>query len=147
MFLDNGQMSPLLTVTCIPIYLLVVKPFFSRWLPNLFKRMGLSIAIVVVFFVCAPLISDTFAYDSNTKINQLHSICKATGKNSSYVLNWNLIKYIYVYTPTYSVFTPPNAALYCSLGVYFHSKSTTPESHLIIIFLRHLQIIEVLILI
>ena len=91
-FLDNGLMSPLLTLTCIPIYLLVIKPLFSRWIPNMFKRMGLSIAIACLSFVLL-LISDIIAYDSNNKLNKLHSICKGREGNSSYALNWNLIMF------------------------------------------------------
>ena len=124
MFFDNGLMSPLLTVICIPIYLLVVKPFFSRWLPNLFKRMGLSIAVVCLSYVLL-LISDTFAYDSNTKINHLHSVCKATGENSSYVLNWDLITFpsTYMFTLQYTLSSLHQMLLYISSWELISSQS------------------------
>ena len=124
MFFDNGLMSPLLTVTCIPIYLLVVKPFFSRWLPNLFKRMGLSIAVVCFSYVLL-LISDTFAYDSNTKINQLHSVCKATGENSSYVLNWDLITFpsTYMFTLQHTLSSLHQMLLYIASWELISSQS------------------------
>ena len=51
-FLNNGVLSPLLAVFCIPLYLLSVKPLLSKHLPNMFKRMGLSIAIFEVLFTC-----------------------------------------------------------------------------------------------
>ncbi len=34
-FLDYGILSPLLTVVCIPVYLSIIRPFFSRCLPNI----------------------------------------------------------------------------------------------------------------
>ena len=51
-FLKNGVLSPLLAVFCIPLYLLTVKPLLSKHLPNMFRRMGLSIAIFEVLFIC-----------------------------------------------------------------------------------------------
>ncbi len=47
-FLDYGILSPLLTVVCIPIYLSIIRPFFSRCLPNMLKRMGLGIALLCI---------------------------------------------------------------------------------------------------
>ena len=43
-FLDYGMLSPVLVVVCIPIYLSLIRPFFSRFIPNMLKRMGLGIA-------------------------------------------------------------------------------------------------------
>ena len=51
-FLNNGVLSPLLSVFCIPLYLLTVKPLLSKHLPNMFKRMGISIALFEVLFTC-----------------------------------------------------------------------------------------------
>ena len=46
-FLDYGVLSPLLTVICFP---LVIKCFISRYFPNMFKRMGLSLLLLCVLF-------------------------------------------------------------------------------------------------
>ena len=51
-FLNSGVLSPLLAVFCIPLYLLTVKSLLSKYLPNMFKRMGLSIALFEVLFMC-----------------------------------------------------------------------------------------------
>ena len=46
-FLDSGVLSPLLTVICFP---LVIKCLISRYFPNMFKRMGLSLLLLCVLF-------------------------------------------------------------------------------------------------
>ena len=51
-FLNNGVLSPLLSVFYIPLYVLIVKSLLSKHLPNMFKRMGLSIALFEVLFTC-----------------------------------------------------------------------------------------------
>ena len=50
-FLNNGVLSPLLAVFCIPLYLLIFKSLLSKYLPNMFKRMELSIALFEVLFI------------------------------------------------------------------------------------------------
>ena len=48
--INNGVVSPILTVICIPLYLMIIKPLLRKYLPNIFKRMGLSIGIFEVLF-------------------------------------------------------------------------------------------------
>ena len=50
-FLENGILSPLLIAICIPCYLVLIKPFFSRYIPNMFKRMGLNIVMLNILFL------------------------------------------------------------------------------------------------
>ena len=50
-FLEKGILSPLLIATCIPCYLVLIKPFFSRYIPNMFKRMGLNIVMLNILFL------------------------------------------------------------------------------------------------
>ena len=50
-FLANGILSPLLIATCIPCFLVLIKPFFSRYIPNMFKRMGLNIVMLNILFL------------------------------------------------------------------------------------------------
>ena len=50
-FLENGILSPLLIAICIPCYLVLIKPFFSRYIPNMFKRMGLNIIMLNILFL------------------------------------------------------------------------------------------------
>ena len=46
------MLSPLLAVFCIPLYLLIVKLLLSKYLSNMFKRMGISLALFEVLFTC-----------------------------------------------------------------------------------------------
>ena len=50
-FLENGILSPLLIAICIPCYLVLIKPYFSRYIPNMFKRMGLNIVMLNILFL------------------------------------------------------------------------------------------------
>ena len=40
MLLDYGILSPIFTLVSIPVYLFLLKPFLSRYVPNMFKRIG-----------------------------------------------------------------------------------------------------------
>ena len=50
-FLEKGILSPLLIATCIPCFLVLIKLFFSRYIPNMFKRMGLNIVMLNILFL------------------------------------------------------------------------------------------------
>ena len=70
LFLDYGMLSPLLVVVCIPVYLSIIRPFFSRCIPNMLKRMGLGIALLCITF--ALLIAfDITAYSDNDELSCL----------------------------------------------------------------------------
>lgn len=77
-FLEYGILSPLLGVVCIPVYLSLLRPFFSRCIPNMLKRMGLGIALLCVSFILF-LAFDIVTYEENP----FHP-CTV---NSSYALN------------------------------------------------------------
>ncbi len=64
LFLDYGMLTPVLVVVCIPIYLSLVRPFFSRCIPNMLKRMGLGIALLCVSFVILIAL-DLTSYNNN----------------------------------------------------------------------------------
>ena len=67
LFLDYGMLSPLLVVVCIPVYLSLVRPFFSRCIPNMMKRMGLGIALLCISFALL------LAFDITNSNNEEHS--------------------------------------------------------------------------
>ena len=56
--ISNGLLSPLLVVICIPLYLCLVRPFMSYYIPGMLKRMGIGI-----FFVLLSLMT-TFTMDT-----------------------------------------------------------------------------------
>ena len=51
LFLENGILSPLLIAICILCFLVLIKPFLSRYIPNMFKRMGLNIVMLNILFL------------------------------------------------------------------------------------------------
>jgi len=55
LFLGEGLLSPFLVVVCIPLYLLLLRPFIQHYVPGPLKRMGMgfSISLVSVLFMFA----------------------------------------------------------------------------------------------
>ena len=47
-FFTNGLFSPMLIVLCIPLYLCLLRPFISRYIPGMLKRMGLGMFLVLL---------------------------------------------------------------------------------------------------
>ena len=43
--LNCGLLSPLLIGICLPLYLCLLRPFISRYVPGMLKRMGLSMSL------------------------------------------------------------------------------------------------------
>ena len=73
--LEHGTLSPLLSVFYIPLYLLVLKPLLNRYFPNMFKRMGLSVILLIALFTCY-LVYDLTANSSIEYIGDSYLICK-----------------------------------------------------------------------
>ena len=97
--LDYGMLSPLFTIICIPVYVILLKPFIAWFVPNFIKRMGLSIALLTILFLLY-LLYNIIAYDVNNQLGSIFDICS---KNISYILNWNVV-YI---SPTYMLILQP----------------------------------------
>ena len=47
-FLNCGLLSPLLIAICLPLYLCLLRPFISRYVPGMLDRMGLGIVLVLL---------------------------------------------------------------------------------------------------
>ena len=62
--ITNGLLSPLLIVVCIPLYLFLICPFMSRYVPGMLKRMGLGIILVLLSLI-ATFVMDTVAHHRN----------------------------------------------------------------------------------
>ena len=59
--LKSGLLSPLLTVVCIPVYLCLLRPFISRFVPGMLKRMGLAMLLTLLSLVVS-FTMDTVAH-------------------------------------------------------------------------------------
>ena len=49
--LNCGLLSPLLVTLCLPLYLCLLRPFISRYVPGMLKRMGLGIILVLLSLI------------------------------------------------------------------------------------------------
>ena len=70
-FLHNSILSPLLTLIWIP---LLFKLYLSNWLPNMFKRIGLSIILHSAVFLLY-LTYDVIGYSSQNEYKNLAAVC------------------------------------------------------------------------
>ena len=82
-FLQNDLLTPLFIAICIPFFVLI-KRYFLRIIPNMFKRMGLSIIIANILFLLYLLFSSIVSYNRYT----LGDLCSG---NASYALHMNLV--------------------------------------------------------
>ena len=73
-FLQNGLLSPLLKVFGIPFYLCLLRPFISRYIPGMLKRMGIGITLVVASLICTFLM-DTAAHAQEKNAKMQTSVC------------------------------------------------------------------------
>ena len=64
--LRNGLLSPLLIVICIPLYLCLLRPYISRYVPGMLKRMGLGI-VLALFSLVSTFSMDTMAHWKDQK--------------------------------------------------------------------------------
>ena len=60
--LNRGLLFPLLIVLCIPLYICLLRPFFSRYIPGMLKRLGLGIVLMVISLICTFMM-DTIAHE------------------------------------------------------------------------------------
>ena len=80
-FLNYGLISPVFSLLAIPLYLYIVRPYVARYIPNLFKRIGLSIVILCILFVFL-LVFDIIAFQNSEELGNFFYTCSNT-----YVLN------------------------------------------------------------
>jgi len=51
LFIYNGLLSSVLTVVCIPLYIMLLRPFLSRYVPGMLKRLGLGVVLLVLSLI------------------------------------------------------------------------------------------------
>ena len=49
--INNGLLYPLLGVVCIPLYLCLLHPFVSHFVPGILKRMGIGMAMIILSLI------------------------------------------------------------------------------------------------
>ena len=70
----KGLLSPLLITICIPLYLCLLRPFISRYVPGMLKRMGLGM-ILALLSLLATLSMDAAAHLGSSADFNSTSIC------------------------------------------------------------------------
>ena len=73
-FLEKSIFSPLLIAICIPCYLDLIKPYFSRYIPNMFKRMGLNIVMLNILFLLYIIVCSIDKYHIKPVLRVLCSV-------------------------------------------------------------------------
>ena len=82
LFVGDGFLSPFLVVVCIPLYLLVLRPFIRNYVPDPLKRMGMgfSVSLVSVLFM---LILEAVAYGGTISSSLYESYDGASSTRSA----------------------------------------------------------------
>ena len=80
-FLNYGLISPVFLLLAIPVYLYIARPYLARYIPNLFKRIGLSIVILCILFLFL-FVFDIIAFQNSEELGDFLYTCYNT-----YVLN------------------------------------------------------------
>ena len=91
-YLNSDLLSSLFIILTLPLYVFFIKPLLNKCAPmfkfNYFKRIGLSIFTLTIFFVMY-LLYDGLAYEVNS--NHYSPFKNCTTSNSSAVLNWSIV--------------------------------------------------------
>ena len=66
LLISNGLLSPLLVVICIPLYLCLIRPFMSYYIPGMLKRMGIGMFLVLLSLM-TTFTMDTVLHSSKDK--------------------------------------------------------------------------------
>ncbi len=86
-------LSPLITIFSLPFFHFVLKPFFNRRTLNMFKRMALSIIVIITIFVICFIINIV----GSTPLFQEDNKCFKL--NNSLTFNKHLVHIPVVFTP------------------------------------------------
>ena len=72
--LNSSLLFPLLIAICLPLYLCLLRPFISRYVPGMLKRMGLGM-IMILTSLMASFAMDIFAHKNMLTKNTTQDIC------------------------------------------------------------------------
>ena len=84
-WLEKDFLSPLVIIICLPCFIFVIKPYFSRFLPNLLKRMGLSMLTLNILFVLY------LAFSSIARSTSRYALGDSCPNSSIHVVHMDLV--------------------------------------------------------
>ena len=56
LLIQDGLLTPLLTIICIPLYLFFLRPIFLNYVPGMLKRIGIGATMTVLSLICTVAI-------------------------------------------------------------------------------------------
>jgi len=67
LLLKKKMLMPLVMVIVIPVFIAIIRPNFHKWMPNMFKRIGISHALLIIIFILF-ILYNSLAKHGNTNI-------------------------------------------------------------------------------
>ena len=64
--ISNGLLSPLLVVICIPLYLCLIRPHITYYIPGMLKRIQIALVVMVLSLICT-FVMDVVVHVNNTE--------------------------------------------------------------------------------
>ena len=64
--ISNGLLSPLLIVICIPLYLCLIHPHITYYIPGMLKRIQIALVVMVLSLICT-FVMDVVVHVNNTE--------------------------------------------------------------------------------
>ena len=74
MLFESGNLSFVISVFAIPVYLLFVYPFIKKWVPRIIIRLGIGVALMVVLII-SMLIIQTVANHYSLENGPVNNTC------------------------------------------------------------------------
>ena len=62
---ESGNLSAIISVLAVPLYLLLVYPFIKKWIPGIIFRLGIGIALMVLSIISMFVIQALANYTAN----------------------------------------------------------------------------------
>ena len=126
--ISKGLLSPLLIVVCIPLYLFFIRPFMSRYVPGMLKRMGLGMLLVLLSLI-ATFAMDTAFHDKNKEAFCMFSDLIVSLAPSSPNSHFQITTYLIV---QHTLSAVSNMLIYIGVFEFICSQSPTSMKGLLI---------------
>jgi len=117
------MLSFLLPVGIVPAYIFIIQPCFERYIPNMFKRMGMGFILLSISFgLC--LLYDLLAYDVQDSFGIYFYSCSYQ-RNQSYTLNHSFcrVSSAYMYSALHFLSSIYTMLLYTSVWEFICCQS------------------------
>ena len=83
LLLHNGLLSPLIIIVSIPFYILFIRPFAYNYIPNMLKRIGFGILLILTSVSCTFVMETVAHLESNVTATCMLSYLPGISYNTS----------------------------------------------------------------